>query len=399
MGTIVSYVLVVVASFLATSVMVFFLEILAASVLSRWLRPNRPDCRSRPSAAVIVPAHNESSGLLPTLTMIEGQLRPGDRLLVVADNCTDQTAAVARAAHAEVTERNEPTRRGKGYALDWGMQHLVSDPRDVVVVVDADCRLENGAIDELVCVCAATGRPTQALYLMKAPPLSQINHQVAEFSWRVKNWLRPLGLSTANFPCQLTGTGMAFPWEVIRSADLANAHIVEDMKLGLDLTAAGHPPLFCPTARVTSEFASSIKGAGSQRQRWEQGHLDMIFKAVPRLLVNAVTRWNVDLFIITLDVAVPPLSLLCMLVLGIFGLSLLAVILGVSSSALIISTASLLGLLVATFLAWLTCGRDVVPIGALLLIPSYAFRKVSLYRRFIFKKTSSEWTRTDRTKQ
>jgi len=398
MGAIVSYVLVVVASLLAASVMVFFLEILAAAVLSR-RRPNRPDCHSRPSAAVIVPAHNESSGLLPTLTMIEGQLRPGDRLLVVADNCSDQTAAVARAARAEVTERNEPTKRGKGYALDWGMRHLGSDPRDVVVIVDADCRLENGAIDELVSVCAATGRPTQALYLMKAPPLSQINHQVAEFSWRVKNWLRPLGLSAANFPCQLMGTGMAFPWEVIRSADLANGDIVEDLKLGLDLTAAGHPPLFCPTARVTSEFASSIKGAGSQRQRWEQGHLHMIFKAVPRLLANAITRRDINLFIITLDVAVPPLSLLGMLVLGIFGLSLLAGAFGVSSSALIISTASLLGLLVATFLAWLSCGRDVVPVGALLLIPSYAFRKISLYRRFIFGKIDSEWTRTDRTKQ
>jgi cellulose synthase/poly-beta-1,6-N-acetylglucosamine synthase-like glycosyltransferase len=302
------------------------------------------------------------------------------------------------AAGAEVTERNEPTKRGKGYALDWGMQQLDSDPRDVVVVVDADCRLENGAIDELVSVCAGTGRPTQALYLMKAPPLSQINHQVSEFSWRVKNWLRPLGLSMANFPCQLMGTGMAFPWTVMRSADLANGDIVEDLKLGLDLAAVGHPPLFCPTARVTSEFASSIKGAGSQRQRWEQGHLHMIFKAVPRLLIHAIMRLDVNLFVMTLDVAVPPLSLLGILVLGIFGLSSLAVAIGISPVALIISSASLLGLIVATFLAWLNCGRDVVPIGALSLIPSYAFRKISLYRRFVSGNIETEWKRTDRTK-
>ena len=90
------------------------------------------------------------------------------------------------------------------------------------------------------------------------------------------------------------GTGMAFPWEVLRSVNLANAHLVEDLKLGLDLTLAGHPPLFCPSARVTSEFPSSVKGAGTQRRRWEQGHLDMILKNAPRTLALAIARrdWN-----------------------------------------------------------------------------------------------------------
>ena len=189
-------------------------------------------------------------------------------------------------------------------------------------MVDADCRLADGAIDRLALTCAATGRPVQALYLMTAPENSQINHQAAEFSWRVKNWLRPLGLHALNLPCQLMGTGMAFPWDVIRPADLGSGQIVEDLKLGLDLTLAGHPPVFCPSARVTSEFASSVKGAGSQRQRWEQGHLEMILKTAPRLLTKAVTRRDLDLLAITLDLAVPPLSLLGMLVLGIFGIIL-----------------------------------------------------------------------------
>jgi hypothetical protein len=73
------------------------------------------------------------------------------------------------------------------------------------------------------------GRPVQALYLMMAPADSQINYKVAEFAWRVKNWLRPLGLRALGLPCQLMGTGMAFPWEVIRRADLASASLVEDL--------------------------------------------------------------------------------------------------------------------------------------------------------------------------
>ncbi len=235
--------------------------------------PHTAEQRRSPAVAVLVPAHNESSGLLPTLVNIQSQLNPGDRVLVVADNCSDDTAAVAISGGADVVERHDPTKRGKGYALDWGIRHLSSNPPEIVIIVDADCKLADGALDALALTCTMTGRPVQALYLMTTPIDSQINHQVAEFSWRVKNWLRPLGLRALNLPCQLMGTGMAFPWDVIRLADIGNAQIVEDLKLGLDLTLARHPPIFCPSARVTSEFASSAKGAGTQRKRWEQGHL------------------------------------------------------------------------------------------------------------------------------
>jgi cellulose synthase/poly-beta-1,6-N-acetylglucosamine synthase-like glycosyltransferase len=398
MGALVSCLLVIVASLFTTSVMVFFLEIVAATVLSRWQRPMSPHHGVRRPIAVLVPAHNESLGLLPTLANVRSQSLPGDRLLVVADNCSDDTAAAARTAGAEVVERNDPTKWGKGYALDWGVRHLSSNPPEIVIIVDADCRLEDDAINRLALTCAMTGRPVQALYLMTAPVATQINHQVAEFSWRVKNWLRPLGLRALKLPCQLMGTGMAFPWEVIRSADLGSGQIVEDLTLGLDLTLAGHPPVFCPSARVTSEFASSVKGAGTQRKRWEQGHLDTILKAAPRLLAIAVARRDWDLLAIALDLAVPPLSLLGMLVLGIFGLSFLYAIAGYSFTPLAISTVSLLAFAIATLLAWAQCGRDVVPPTALFLIPSYAFRKVKLYCQFVVGKIDSQWTRTDRTK-
>jgi cellulose synthase/poly-beta-1,6-N-acetylglucosamine synthase-like glycosyltransferase len=398
MGTLVSCLLVIVAGLLATLVMVFFLEIFAATILARWLRP-LPSCHNvRMAVAVLVPAHNESSEIIPTLTNIQSQLLSTDRLLVVADNCSDDTAAVARAAGAEVIERNDPTKRGKGYALDFGVTHLRSNPREIVIVIDADCKLAEGAFEDLISSCAMTGRPAQALYLMTAPPVSQINHQVAEFSWRVKNWLRPLGLKTFNFPCQLMGTGMAFPWEVIRSADLANAKIVEDLKLGLDLTLAGHPPVFCPSACVTSEFPSSVKGSGTQRKRWEQGHLDLILNNAPRLFAIAIARRDWNLLAITLDLAVPPLSLLGMLVLVIFGVSLLYVVAGYSPVALSISTVSVLAFTIATLLAWFKCGRDIVPPSALFQIPSYIFRKIKIYRQFVLGQTDSHWTRTDRTK-
>ena len=398
MGTLVTGLLLIVATVLGIAVLVFFVEVVAALVSSRRQRPASPNHEVRRPVAVLVPAHNESSGILPTLANIQSQLLPGDRLLVVADNCSDDTAIVARAKGVEVVERIDPTKLGKGFALDFGVHHLGSNPPEIVVVVDSDCKLAAGALDHLACACTITGRPVQALYLMTAPAGSEINHQVAEFSWRVKNWLRPLGLRALGLPCQLMGTGMAFPWHVIRSADLANGHIVEDLKLGLDLAVAGHPPVFCPDARVTSEFASSAAGSGTQRKRWEQGHLSMILNTAVPLLAIAIARRDRNLLAITLDLAVPPLSLLAALVLAIFPLSLWSAAAGHSLAALALSTTSLAALTIATLLAWLRCGRDVVPASALPQIPSYAFRKLRLYGQLLLGKTDSKWIRTERTK-
>jgi cellulose synthase/poly-beta-1,6-N-acetylglucosamine synthase-like glycosyltransferase len=268
MQTLASDALALIAVLLAIPVAVFCLEIVAAIALPYKQPRVRPNYGPRRRVAVLVPAHNESTGLLPTLADIHGQLHPRDRLLVVADNCADDTAAVARGAGAEVVERHDLTKMGKGYALDWGLRHLSSDPTEFVIFIDADCRLADRVIGRLLETCAQANRPVQALYLMRAPDQSRINHQVAEFAWRVKNWVRPLGLAALGLPCQLAGTGMAFPWDVIRGADLANGWIVEDLKLGLDLALAGHAPLFCPSAVITSRFAASVKGAGIQRKRW-----------------------------------------------------------------------------------------------------------------------------------
>jgi cellulose synthase/poly-beta-1,6-N-acetylglucosamine synthase-like glycosyltransferase len=393
-----SALLVTIAAIVAVVVAVFFVEVVAALTLGRRYDrlPSNTNSDFAAPIAVLVPAHNESAGLLPTLEDIKRQLRTGDRVLVVADNCTDDTATVAKAGGAEVIERNDPARRGKGYALDFGIQHLSSAPPDILIMIDADCRIAPNAITRLTRLCAVSQRPVQALYLMAAPANSRINHQVAEFAWRVKNWLRPLGLWALGLPCQLMGTGMAFPWQVISSVDLANGWLVEDLKLGLDLTSQGHPPLFCPSALVSSQFGSSAKAARTQRERWERGHIGMILTTAPALFYRAVSARNWNLFALTLDMSVPPLSLLAMLVIGMVGFTAVCALSGLSFMALIVSGAALATFVLAAFLAWLKCGRDVVPIGTVISIPLYILGKLGLYRVKMFNKPDAPWIRTDR---
>jgi cellulose synthase/poly-beta-1,6-N-acetylglucosamine synthase-like glycosyltransferase len=392
-----SMTLLLLSGLLAVLVLLLSIEVLAAIFFGQQqLRFHSSVHRSR--IGVLVPAHNESTGLRDTLENVKSQLKPGDRLLVVADNCSDDTARIAHDSGAEVTERNDLEKIGKGFALDWGLQHLNADPPDIIIIIDADCRLAEHAVDRLAMVCAETGRPAQALYLITAPATSPVQYRVAEFAFRVKNWVRPLGLLAMNGPCQLTGTGMAFPWNVIRSVDLASEQIVEDLKLGLDLTAAGAPPLFCPSAALTSEFPFSVKGAKSQRQRWEKGHIRIIFDLVPRLLYDSLKAANLALAALALDAAIPPLSFLGMLVVTMIIISAIAVLFGLSSCALLISAASLLVYLTTGLLCWWKFGRDILPRNSVLPIARYAFGKVPLYLQILSRAGETKWIRTDRQK-
>jgi cellulose synthase/poly-beta-1,6-N-acetylglucosamine synthase-like glycosyltransferase len=233
---------------------------------------------------------------------------------------------------------------------------------------------------------------------MTAPDESTINYRVAMFAFRVKNWVRPLGLRALSLPCQLMGTGMAFPWEIISSAELATGAAVEDLKLGLEMASAGHPPFFCLAAKVDSQFPTSVKGAKSQRKRWEQGHLGMIATTFPRFIYKGITEGNFRLLALALDMAVPPLTLLGMLL----GLMLLVsgfgVLLGLPYSALIISAASLSAYVLAILLSWLRFGRDILPLTSILSVASYVLGKLPLYRQIVSRGDSSQWIRTDREK-
>ncbi|MDQ8021977.1 MAG: glycosyltransferase family 2 protein, partial [Moraxellaceae bacterium] len=350
---------------------------------------------TRPRVAVVMPAHNESTGLLQPVATVLAQLRRGDRLLVVADNCSDDTADVARAAGAEVVVRQDATLRGKGYALDFGVKHLAQDAPEVLVIVDADCELTPHALDRIVTDAAATGRPVQALYLMRTPPGRGGNGSIAEFAWLVKNLVRPLGFHRFGLPCQLMGSGMAFPWQAIQRTSLASGHIVEDLQMGIDLARAGTPPLFCPDALVTSTFPSNEEGTRSQRTRWEHGHLGVIVGQVPKLLLEGLTKPGRGLLSLALDAGVPPLALLAMMIVGLSLVSVVVAAFGVALWPLWVAVLATALFGIAIVLAWHRFGREAISAGGLLRVVGYTLGKIPLYFRFLSSR-QVEWVRSKR---
>lgn len=384
--------LLLLGTVLALPVLVLLLQVLAARLPARREPPAASRCAP---LALLVPAHNEASGIAQTLIGLRAQMAPGDRLVVIADNCTDPTAAVAAAQGAEVVVRNDLSRRGKGYALDRGMQHLASNPPEIVVIVDADCDLAPQALDRLARACVASGRPTQALYLMHTEPGAGLRARIGEFAWRVKNQVRPLGGRRLGWPCQLMGTGMAFPWAVLQRASLASGNIVEDLQLGLDLARAGFAPRFCPEALVTSRFAGNAEGQQAQRTRWEHGHIAVLLASGPGLLWQGLWRRQPEMLALALDLCVPPLALLALLVGGLLIVASLAALIGGNWTAATIGLVVAVLLTLAVVMAWRSYGREVLTSSELLLAPLYVLRKLPLYLRLLWKR-QTEWVRTHR---
>jgi cellulose synthase/poly-beta-1,6-N-acetylglucosamine synthase-like glycosyltransferase len=386
--------LTLVGALLLVPATVLFVEV-AAAIMPGEARSIPVGNESR-RVAVLIPAHDEETTIARTLRSIAPQLGPGDRLLVVADNCADETEQIARNEGAEAIRRQNTELRGKGYALDYGVRHLEKDPPDVVIIIDADCVVEPGSVAVLAATAHALGAPVQSVDLMRAPEGAGLRVRIAEFAWLIKNKVRPLGLQRMGLPCQLMGTGMAFPWACMQATTLATGHITEDLKLGIDLARRGRPPRFCTAAMVSSEFPTSSEGVRSQRTRWEHGHLQSILSDGPKLLLQAAVRGDTNLAAMALDLSVPPLALLAMLIAASWAISLLLELTARASLPLVVVTAAAALFGSAVMLSWGRFGRRTVSGRDLALAAVYAICKLPLYLRFLLKP-QSKWVRSKRS--
>lgn len=370
--------------------------------LLAWLPASRRNTSAgtRPPVAVLVPAHNEQAGIAATLATIRPQLQPHDRLLVVADNCSDATADAARAAGAEAVSRQHDTQRGKGYALAFGLEHLLrtADPQHppiAVVVIDADSTLAPGSLDALASAVAESGRPAQGIDVLLPPPNPSPRQLISSLAFTFKNVARPTGLARIGGPCLLMGTGMALPLSHIKPADLASGNIVEDMKLGIDLAIAGRPPRLCPGAKVSGTLPDSDSAGATQRTRWEHGHLATIAAHAPRLLAAALRQARPDLLLLALELSVPPLALLTVATAGVASLCAVAAFVGLPWQPAA-AAVSLIALLVgAVILGWARFARDHIPFSAIAFAPLYALGKLPIYLGFVHKRQTA-WVRTAR---
>ncbi|HTB76978.1 MAG TPA: glycosyltransferase family 2 protein [Polyangiaceae bacterium] len=261
---------------------------------------------------VIVPAHDEEIGIASTVASLRSVDYPADlfRVIVVADNCTDATAARAEEAGARVIVRTDPNLRGKGYALKLAFDHSLADGlADAVVVVDADTLVTPNLLRAFAARYDAGAKAAQAEYGVRNP----------NASWRTRlmvialatfHGVRSLGRERLRVSSGLRGNGMSFSREVIAAVPHEAFSLVEDLEYGMRLARAGYAVRYVPEARVAGEMVSSESASRSQRRRWEGGRVDMIRRHGWALLKEAFAKRDRVVFDVAMDILVPPLAYL-----------------------------------------------------------------------------------------
>ena len=345
---------------------------------------------------IIVPAHDEGEIIGLYLPALQRAAAGTAEILVVADNCSDDTAAKARALGADVIERSVPDRRGKGFALDFAREHLRSAPPEVVIVIDADCELGADDLERLIAACNESGRPVQATYLQKPVWTGPLTVRFSTFAFFVRNAIRQRGLQRLAGRVNLVGTGMAFPWRVFAGAPLATDNLVEDLELGLELSASGTPPLLASEAVVWS--AAATEGATiEQRRRWEGGHMLTTMKWLPALVRTAVVRRDARQLWAAISLAIPPLTLLLVANVAAIALATLGYFSGLSAAwpAAVLTMATAFAA-VALAGAWCAGGHRFVRASDLARAPIYLLWKLPLYVGLAVKGAPRQWVRTSR---
>lgn len=239
---------------------------LVPALAGRLRRRTRPRVPTH-TFAILVPAHNEEHTLPTALQSLAVLDYPAEmvRVCVIADNCTDGTAAAARAVGAECLERRDSAKRGKGYALAFGFAHVLAAEPDAVLVLDADCELSSDALLALDAALAEGADAVQTAVRSRDAegPAGLVAAVGTAFDDAIAAGWDRLGFSVA-----LRGTGMAFRRELLERVPWEAFGLVEDAEYGARLKRAGVRVRYCGGAEVTSESPPSVADLCQQRRRW-----------------------------------------------------------------------------------------------------------------------------------
>ncbi len=348
--------------------------------------------------AVLIPAHDEAAFIARCVASLRAQTYPAElrEIVVIADNCSDDTAAVAASAGAEVLVRDEPASRGKGRALQWALDRLLirSPPPDAVVIVDADSVAQVDFLSELVRRFEAGSDAVQGESLLTEDESTEGALRAAAFL--LVNRARPMGRAVLHLPSGLSGNGMLFgrdvlvrhPWSAFTSA--------EDVEYHVKLRLAGVEVAFAQGAVLRSPPAPHARAAEQQQLRWEGGKLHLVRSQIPRLVGRALRERRPSLLDTALELAVPPLGFLAA---GAFLLSAVGALLYatglLSAWALITPLVALASIPVYVLVGFRAAEAPRSAYRSLVRAPGFVVSKtLRAYRLLRFRADS--WVRTER---
>lgn len=246
--------------------------------------------------AIIIPAHNEESVIAKTLKSCKVMEYPSDKfkIFVVADNCTDKTADIVKENGVTCLERNDRVNIGKGYALSWAFDLVLSMGFDGFVVIDADCVVDIHALQEFDKYFRDGYQALQANDVASNPDDSPMSYVVAVGNV-IENDLFYAPKSDLGLSVFLRGTGMVFHRDLLMKFSWGAHSIVEDVEYSLNLLRQGQKVKFVKNVKVRSAFPVTLEQLNIQRTRWARGNLSFGKKNALKLLFEGVVQRKVML--------------------------------------------------------------------------------------------------------
>jgi 1,2-diacylglycerol 3-beta-glucosyltransferase len=368
------------------------LTILAAFGVRRRPRRSAPATRF----TVLIPAHNEQTVIGRLCASLSELSYPRDLIdvAVVADNCTDATAQIARTWGARVYERHDEEQKGKGYALAWLLDRLAAEgdtTAGAYIVLDADSVVSIDFLSVMNDELQAGATVVQGYYTV-LPMAGRPVESLREGALALVHYLRPAAKNAVGASAGLKGNGMCFHRSVIERFGWPSAGLAEDVEFHLMLVSAGYRVAFAPEAVVRGEMPVSLAGSESQNLRWEAGRLTALRRHALPLFGAGLRRRNVAMLDAAVEQSVPPLSA-PVLVAG--AILAVAAVLRLRWTAL-----AALGLLLS-FAAHITAGLALARVPgrvyrAFLHAPLYIAWKCALYAKALLGRYERGWIRTER---
>jgi cellulose synthase/poly-beta-1,6-N-acetylglucosamine synthase-like glycosyltransferase len=386
----------VVGALLAVPALVLLLQAVAAL----WYRPPRANGEPVSRLTVLVPAHNEAQLLGRCIASLDAQDYPSHlyRIVVIADNCSDATAAIAEAAGTSVLRRNDPTARGKGHALRWAMDQLLesADRPDSFVVVDGDSIAHRSLLRVLAARRDAGAPVVQADYRV-LEDASAPRVQLRAVAFLLFHRVRFAGRAVLGLPCSLVGNGMlldaalldAHPWSAFSGA--------EDLEYSVRLRLDGIRPVFASDARLWGPVPASRGASQIQRERWEGGRWHVARTFLPRVLKRMLVLRQWSLVDILLDLTVPPLGLLAVSAVAGTAVAGMWALLGLSSPLVVVPWLVTIGAIAGYALVGVQAAEDPkAAYRAFAFVPVFLAEKVLGFAGVLRAKPLETWIRTER---
>lgn len=380
----------------------FVLYLLLLSILAIFVKQHISFASLRKRKfCIIIPAHDEESSIERTLQSIFKIDYPHDQydVVVIADNCTDNTAAKAAGIGSIVFERFNAELRGKGFALRWCFDKLLSSDKkyDAFVVIDADSIVSENFLTVLNFYLEHGSKVIQATDIVEPQP-GVWNSEMTRIGFLLYNYVRALGRMVIHCPTGLHGNGMCFSVDVIKEVPWKAYSLAEDLEYGLQLLLRGYQTDFAPEAIVLATMPQQSAHAKSQRARWEGGRFPVIRRFFIPLLSAAFLRRSYKYFDRLIDLITPALVNLLIISLGMVMVNLVLSFIGVTDLGVFLllwGVISVAGF--AHMILGLVASRaDRSTYAALLYLPKYVLWKMSFLGKLFRTARSNEWVRTTR---